>query len=361
MKNKLLNIIPSIIVPASALPLAPVTTSSSLNSTCATNPMMTSVRTPQTQNKTIPMVILAATKSRNTNNTTSNQSSSTNSNSNSTESVKPSALKKPKTTYTRQCSAPSSSSSVIVPTSSSNASSRRNSGENRKTREKSPCVSFDADIVFVEPPTPSNPEQRNPMRARSRSDASSRFKGKIAWLRDRRDQQKTTICENGDQVHVQDYSANNQPFKAHRPRTRSDSKWIKIMRKRSVNNAEKDDRPFEWPRFLRQKNSSGSSGSGSGATAAKKETETEEGGVQRSASVAGLTNHEVDKVSSNLKRRSSERTSKKSVAFESSSWWSSSMKLLFDKGKTSRNKPRRRHLSSDARNFIYLHSLYFFP
>ena len=354
MKNKLLNIIPSIIVPASALPLAPVTTSSSLNSTCATNPMMTSVRTPQTQNKTIPMVILAATKSRNTNITTSNQSSSTNSNSNSTESVKPSALKKPKTTYTRQCSAPSSSSSVIVPTSSSNASSRRNSGENRKTREKSPCVSFDADIVFVEPP--SNPEQRNPMRARSRSDASSRFKGKIAWLRDRRDQQKTTICENGDQVHVQDYSANNQPFKAHRPRTRSDSKWIKIMRKRSVNNAEKDDRPFEWPRFLRQKNSSGSSGSGSGATATKKETETEEGGVQRSASVAGLTNHEVDKVSSNLKRRSSERTSKKSVAFESSSWWSSSMKLLFDKGKTSRNKPRRRHLSSDARNFIYLRS-----
>ena len=346
MKNKLLNIIPSIIIPASALPLAPVTTSSSLNSTCATNPMMTSVRTPQTQNKTIPMVILAATKSRNTNNTTSNQSSSTNSNSNSTESVKPSALKKPKTTYTRQCSAPSSSSSVIVPTSSSNASSRRNSGENRKTREKSPCVSFDADIVFVEPPSAasSNPEQRNPMRARSRSDASSRFKGKIAWLRDRRDQQKTTICENGDQV-VQDAG-----FKAHRPRTRSDSKWIKIMRKRSVN-AEKDDRPFEWPRFLRQKNSSGSSG-GAKKDLSQAEAETE-GGVQRSASVAGLTNHEVDKVSSNLKRRSSERTSKKSVAFESSSWWSSSMKLLFDKGKTNRNKPRRRHLSSDARNFKF--------
>ena len=311
--------------------------------------MMTS--TPQSQNKTtIPMVILAATKSRkNANLTTSNQSSSTNSNSNSTESVKPSALKKPKTTYTRQCSAPSSTSSVIVPTSSSNTSSRRNSGENRKTREKSPCVSFDADIVFVEPPS-SNPEQRNPMRARSRSDASSRFKGKIAWLRDRRDQQKTTICENGDHVVGQDYSS-NQPFKAHRPRTRSDSKWIKIMRKRSVNNTEKDDRPFEWPRFLRQKNSSGSSG-GAKKNLSQAEAETE-GGVQRSASVAGLTNHEVDKVSSNLKRRSSERTSKKSVAFESSSWWSSSMKLLFDKGKTNRSKPRRRHLSSDARNFNF--------
>ena len=37
------------------------------------------------------------------------------------------------------------------------------------------------------------------MRARSRSDASSRFKGKIAWLRDRRDLFRTAakIAEDG--------------------------------------------------------------------------------------------------------------------------------------------------------------------
>ena len=105
---------------------------------------MTSMKS-SSQIKTVPMVILAATKSRATSNSNSNHSSST-------ESVKPSALKKPKTSYTRQCSAPSSSSSVVIP-SSSNTSSRRNSGEekSRKMREKSPCVSFDADVVYVEP------------------------------------------------------------------------------------------------------------------------------------------------------------------------------------------------------------------
>ena len=188
------------------------------------------------------------------------------------------------------------------------------------------------------------------MRVRSRSDASSRFKGKIAWLRDRRDQQKTTIVEDGDSGASgsgNGFNSNAGP-KAHRPRTRSDSKWIKIMRKRSVEHQNNDNKqtPFEWPRFLRQRSS-----------VTKKEipeTEANKPELERSASVAGLTNHEVDKVSSNLKRRSSERTSKKSVAFESGgSWWSSSMKLLFDKSKTNRSKPRRRHLSSDARNLLF--------
>ena len=108
---------------------------------------MTSMKSSQV--KTVPMVILAATKSRAV--TTSNSKNSNHSR--STESVKPSALKKPKTSYTRQCSAPSSSSSVVIPSSASNTSSRRNSGEekSRKMREKSPCVSFDADVVYVEP------------------------------------------------------------------------------------------------------------------------------------------------------------------------------------------------------------------
>ena len=125
---------------------------------------------------------------------------------------------------------------------------------------------------------------------------------------------------------------------------------------------------FEWPmasnfskRWRKQKKisedqtASTRSGGGGGATSG--------GGsdLSRSQSVAGLTNHEVDKVmSSKLKRHGSERGAKKSVAFETgnSSWWNASMKLLFDmtSGKSNKSKTRRRHLSSDARNdnFILL-------
>lgn len=153
----------------------------------------------------------------------------------------------------------------------------------------------------------------------------------MAWLRDRRD---LKILRSTAPIAEDESVANNcVGAKAHRPRTRSDSKWLKITRKKAV---EKENKAFEWPpmRWRKSKNQQKS--------------------VSRSQSVAGLTNHEVDKVvESKLKRHGSER-SKKSVAFENSSgsWWNSSMKLLFDmtSGKSGKNKTRRRHLSSDARN-----------
>ena len=54
-----------------------------------------------------------------------------------------------------------------------------------KPREKSPCVSFDADVVYHVPEQglAASAGAGGVMRARSRSDASSRFKGTIAWLR----------------------------------------------------------------------------------------------------------------------------------------------------------------------------------
>ena len=326
MKNPFRSLIP------------PPTTNSSLTlSTSTTSSVMSSV---QSQSKTIPLVVLAASaasKSRC-----------------STEIFKPSALKKPRpNNYSRQASAPPSTSSTasVTCTTGSNTSSRRNSGENgngfRKTREKSPCVSFDSDVKVMPFPENTPNTGSSTMRVRSRSDASSRFKGKIAWLRDRRSQIAEDQASAAGSASSSSQSGSQLAgIKPHRPRTRSDSKWIKIMRKRSAsgNPAENEEKSFEWPRFLKNVVKKDT-------TAANNASNDQE--LQRSQSVAGLTNHEVDKVSSKLKRRGSERAStKKSVAFEGSgnSWWSSSMKLLFDKGsKNSRSKPRRRHLSSDAR------------
>lgn len=209
-------------------------------------------------------------------------------------------------------------------------------------------MSFDADVVFV--------EAKPAFRARSRSDVSSRFKGKIAWLRDRRDQTKATIAEHHEEEAV--------AVKPHRPRTRSDSKWIKNIRKSAV---EKEKAAtlaaFDWPLVaarlekLKQK---------CAPTLRMSKDLNKEQRVERSQSVAGLTNHEAFKVNSKLKRRGSEQQprGKKAVAFENSgglsNWWSSSMKMLFDKGKASRpkgqNGTKRRHFSSDPRNFFCKHS-----
>ena len=317
--------------------------------TSSTSSIMSSV---PSQSKTIPLVVLAASaasKSRC-----------------STEIFKPSALKKPRpNNYSRQASAPPSTSSTasVTCTTGSNTSSRRNSGENgngfRKTREKSPCVSFDSDVKVMPFPENTPNTGSSTMRVRSRSDASSRFKGKIAWLRDRRSQIAEDQSSVGGNATASASQSGSQlaGIKPHRPRTRSDSKWIKIMRKRSASGnptAEHEEKSFEWPRFLKNVVKKDTN-----PTANNSSNDQE---LQRSQSVAGLTNHEVDKVSSKLKRRGSERAStKKSVAFEGSgnSWWSSSMKLLFDKGsKNSRSKPRRRHLSSDARKQL-LHLLNF--
>jgi hypothetical protein len=328
---------------ASTLPL-PASSSASLN----VNGSLVAVTTIRPVTKTIPLVVSCTMQTSRLSRSAAaaapvlTTASASTSNYSSTESVKPSALKKPRPHYSRQCSAPSSSSSVIVPTSSE-ASSRRNSGEDKqqsssiqkKSRERSPCVSFDADVVYVESTS---------IRARSRSDASSRFKGKIAWLRDRRDAQKCTAAT---------IDENEAALTPHRPRTRSDSRWIKINRKKAV---EKEAKAFEWSiarsfgRF-RQKYTTG-------RDPEQDPDDPESLGliVQRSHSVSGLTKHEVEKVvSSKLKRHSSERGGgnsniKKSVAFENgpSNWWTASMKLLFDKSKT--KKTRHRHLSSDARN-----------
>ena len=352
----------------------------------------------------IPMVVLAASKRQHrspvvqknndhvTNTTNHNGTGNGNtgnggssvgsSHHSSTESVKPSVLKKTKPPYSRQCSAPSTACSSLTPPVSE-GSSRRDSGAEfdkfsssatsasstvqvRKNREKSPCVSFDTDIRYHVPEVSEIPGGTSAsagggaMRARSRSDASSRFKGKIAWLRDRRDLlRSSTIAEDRESVTKSNNAVSITPASAHRPRTRSDTRWIKINRKKALeNSANEAKKAFEWPmasnfsrRWRKQKKVSEDN------TVASKVPKD----LERSQSVAGLTNHEVEKtISSKLKRHGSERgqTAKKSVAFETgnNSWWNASMKLLFDMtgGKSNKSKTRRRHMSSDARNVLLL-------
>ena len=351
----------------------------------------------------IPMVVLAASKRQHrspsvvqknndhvTNTTNHNGTGNGNTNNggssvgsshhSSTESVKPSVLKKPKPPYSRQCSAPSTACSSLTPPTGSEGSSRRDSGAEfdkfsssatsasstvqvRKNREKSPCVSFDTDIRYHVPEVSETPGGTSgsgggAMRARSRSDASSRFKGKIAWLRDRRDLlRSSTIAEDRESVTKSNNAVSITPASAHRPRTRSDTRWIKINRKKALENTPTEaKKAFEWPmasnfsrRWRKQKKVSEDN------TVASKVPKD----LERSQSVAGLTNHEVEKtISSKLKRHGSERgqTAKKSVAFETgnNSWWNASMKLLFDMtgGKSNKSKTRRRHMSSDARNVM---------
>ena len=275
----------------------------------------------QDADRIIPLVIIAAEKQQNS--------------SSQQRTIKPN-LKKPK--YARQCSAPgsSSSSSALLP---SENSSRRDSFETnvngKKPREKSPCVSFDADVTIVDQ------DQVPKMRSRSRSDASNRFKGKMAWLRDRQIS-KAAIKEDSS-GEMETYVKSG----AHRPRTRSDSKWLKINRK---NRIERETNFFVDK--LRKISNIGTTNT---------KSEIDESRLTKSQSLAGLTNHEVDKVMK-LKRRSSERdrsasgsNAKKSVAFDQnrSSWWNTSMKYLFEIGNKGKSSKRRRHLSSDARNSIF--------
>ena len=242
----------------------------------------------------IPMVVLAASKrqhrspivqnKKNDVTNTTNHNGTGNGNTNggssvgsshhsSTESVKPSVLKKPKPPYSRQCSAPSTACSSLTPPVSE-GSSRRDSGAEfdkfsssasaasstvqvRKNREKSPCVSFDTDIRYHVPEVSESPGGTSgsagtgggAMRARSRSDASSRFKGKIAWLRDRRDLlRSSTIAEDRESVTKSNNAVSITPASAHRPRTRSDTRWIKINRKKALENtASEAKKAFEWP------------------------------------------------------------------------------------------------------------------
>ena len=370
-----------------------------------TGPNSNNQKSSTTGSSCIPMVVLAASKRQHrspivqndknndvtTTTTTTNHNGTTNGGSSvgsshhsSTESVKPSVLKKPKPPYSRQCSAPSTACSSLTPPVSE-GSSRRDSGAEfdkfsssnasasstvqvRKNREKSPCVSFDTDIRYHVPEVSDTPGGTSgsavtggggAMRARSRSDASSRFKGKIAWLRDRRDLlRSSTIAEDRESVTKSNNAVSITPASAHRPRTRSDTRWIKINRKKALENTPTEaKKAFEWPmasnfsrRWRKQKKVSEDN-----SVASKVPPKD----LERSQSVAGLTNHEVEKtISSKLKRHGSERgqAAKKSVAFETgnNSWWNASMKLLFDMtgGKSNKSKTRRRHMSSDARNVL---------
>ena len=152
-------------------------------------------------------------------------------------------------------------------------------------------------------------------------------KGKMAWLRDRQIS-KSAIKEDSNEMEAIKSGA-------HRPRTRSDSKWLKINRKKAV------ERETFFER-LKQKYNKAAKVAEEEATASR---------LTKSQSLAGLTNHELDKVK--LKRRGSERVSnKKTVAFHNqNSWWNTSMKYLFDitgGSKSGKTHKRRRHLSSDA-------------
>ncbi len=346
------------------------------------------------------------------------------------------------TTYARQSSVPASSSvsslKVTTTTSSSGSSSRRNSGDqahalivtqsssvgggvdpvggagtdgssgsiSQAKKERSPCVSFDKDVTVVEP-----------IRPRSRSDAgfssSARlFRGKLAFLRDRREQHnlqsKMTVKANPDgsvamtstfplapeagvSSEADKVVRSTEGFlnttsttttttatpstSSIRPRTRSDSKWIKIRRKRkaaAVAEAAKST-AFDWPLGrlgkLRQKYT------GTGVPIDEpanpvgggidEEVKNNNKPVERSQSVAGLTNHEVEVLQerkSRLKRAGSERGGKKSVNFERGgpggggggplNWWNASMKFLFDK-----KKSRRRHLSADSSKKLFAGSV----
>ena len=267
-----------------------------------------------------------------------------------------------------------------------------------RDRERSPCVSFGTDVVYVESVLP----ERRP---RSRSDASSRFrsssvvdwhKSKIAWLRERREQRRkegsekslvtkkdskeeetptaataataaasteaggsTTDIEAKPEAEAcpsesRKASADLQDVDlppAPRARARSD-KFFRPAKKEVLGEVSKKT-PFDWPLGrlgkLRQKYSKDTKDS----TTPPKPNYT-----VRSMSVAALTKHEAARYSSRLKRNNSEKQKDKKhrVAFDKS--YSSSAgggsnwlaKLFFDKGK--QTKKRRRHPTDpDAREW----------
>lgn len=272
-----------------------------------------------------------------------------------------------------------------------------------RDRERSPCVSFGTDVVYVET---IQPDQRRP---RSRSDASSRFrsssvvdwhKSKIAWLRERREQRRKEGKEGSEKSLVSKKDSKEEdnlaasacpatsellngtsadsevapeavvgqeaegncpaelPYDippAPRARARSE-KFFRPSKKEVLGEVSKKT-PFDWPLGrlgkLRQKYSKKDE---SGSTTPPKPNYT-----VRSMSVAALTKHEAARYSSRLKRNNSEKQKDKKlrVAFDksnssggnaagASNWLS---KLFFDKSK--QTKKRRRHPTDpDARESI---------
>ncbi len=257
-----------------------------------------------------------------------------------------------------------------------------------RDRERSPCVSFGTDVVYVESAIP----DASGRRPRSRSDASSRFrsssvvdwhKSKIAWLRERREQRRKegsekslvtkkdskeeepetvtpeteTTGANGSQekeATAPEVQATEKPEVAATdlddelpptPRARARSEKFFRPTKKDVLGEVSKKTPFDWPLGrlgkLRQKYSKKDE---YGSTTPPKHNFT-----VRSVSVAALTKHEADRYSSRLKRNNSEKQKDKQkhrVAFDKSYSSSTSngnwiSKLFFDKSK--QNKKRRRH------------------
>ena len=277
-----------------------------------------------------------------------------------------------------------------------------------RDRERSPCVSFGTDVVYVESVLP----ERRP---RSRSDASSRFrsssvvdwhKSKIAWLRERREQRrkdgsdKSLVTKKDSKEEENEETpekegampeadpkpeteATETPEVAAEaevdpevdlpptPRARARSEKFFRPSKKEVLGEVSKKTPFDWPLGrlgkLRQKYSKKDE---SGSTTPPKSNYT-----VRSMSVAALTKHEAARYSSRLKRNNSEKQKdpkKHKVAFDKSysstsnggpgSWLT---KLFFDKSGKQTKKRRRHPTDPDSREFRvfirpYFYSLHLF-
>jgi hypothetical protein len=266
-----------------------------------------------------------------------------------------------------------------------------------RDRERSPCVSFGTDVVYVESVLP----ERRP---RSRSDASSRFrsssvvdwhKSKIAWLRERREQRRKEGSEKSlvtkkdskeedndateEREKVTSEAAESKPVAEPTetaevsvvaeldpdvdlpptPRARARSEKFFRPNKKEVLGEVSKKTPFDWPLGrlgkLRQKYSKKDE---SGSTTPPKSNYT-----VRSMSVAALTKHEAARYSSRLKRNNSEKQKdqkKHRVAFDKSysstsnggpgSWLT---KLFFDKSGKQTKKRRRHPTDPDSREFRF--------
>ncbi len=304
------------------------------------------------------------------------------------------------------------SSSDAVPGQTTSSASSPQQGESSttsistrrsKSRERSPCVSFDETPTFVEPSSSSSSS-----RQRSRSDAyrfkfrslsltgtttaaartssggssgslsSVGSKSKMLWLRDKSSREKDkeqlslamskALAEDGatgrdEAVHEEELKATSAARKSLtssssskgsyssgllrfrdrpkdiRPRTRSD-KLDRSARKAVIAEVSKSS-AFDWPLGR------------IGKLKQKYRRKEKDQDLQRSASASAMTSREVERlISSNLRRQHSERNKRgRSVGFEdqqqfsgaklAASLWTASLKFLL--GDSSSSRSRRRH------------------
>jgi len=272
-----------------------------------------------------------------------------------------SSMKLPSVLKNKNCISVSNSAGVGPQTlgasssSSGNPSPAASIGVISKDRERSPCVSFGVDVMYIE-------TCKGQPRPRSRSDASARFitnsvvdwhKSKFAKLRERREQkrnnEKAASIDLGENLLLaketpihQDEPVKEEMDKEALPPTRERARSEKLSRpkKDTISREVAKKTPFEWPlgKLGRQK---------------QKVEKVDESGderhpVVRSSSVAALTKHEAARFCSKIMRTNSEKSkSKPKIGFNKShststnaSWWT---KLFSDKTKV--NKKKSRHLT----------------